>query len=121
MSTVSKTANLELTQYSGISDPIIYSDYTGDMAKIDTACKALADDIDALEIDVNALKDRATALENFVNVATLDTTAQTVSEAINELVASDTSLSGDIGAVADRVTATEGDIAGLKTWKDDTV
>lgn len=121
MSTISKTANLGLTQYNGIDDPIIYQDYTADMLAIDAYCKALSDDIDTLEIDVNSLKDRADALEAFVKIDALNTTAQTVSEAINELVASDSTLSDRIDALADRVTVNEGDISDLKTWKNNTV
>lgn len=109
MSILDKTTNLELTQYGG--SPVkaqLYANYNSDMQKIDAGYAELKSEIDG----TNGLGERVSALES--SVTTIDEKADgavsTANDAKNTADGMDT-----------RVTAVEGDVSDLKTWKNNTV
>lgn len=91
-----ETVNYKLSQFVGTDIPNPLVDYNGDMEKIDTAIKNVAD-------AAVAEGDRVTALETQNGSETLDTTAQTLSGAVNE-------LKGGVDGLDTRMTTAEGKI-----------
>lgn len=91
-----QTVNYALSQFIGTDIPNPLTDYNGDMVKIDTAIKNVADASTTDRDDIAALK-----VQN--GSETLDTTAQTLSGAVNE-------LNGGYGDVNTRLTTAEGKI-----------
>lgn len=85
MASTNKTANYELSQYIGTDIPNPLTDYNGDMEKIDTALKANADLAGEAQTGV-------TGLEAKVGDGTLETEAQNLVGAANELKAGVDSL-----------------------------
>lgn len=85
MASTNKTANYELSQYIGTDIPNPLTDYNGDMEKIDTALKANADMAGDAQTGV-------TGLEAKVGDGTLETEAQNLVGAANELKAGVDSL-----------------------------
>lgn len=74
MSIIGRTTNLELTQYNGSSVKAqFYANYNADMVKIDTAFKALEDNltsrVDALDTLVQSYETRVSALEGWSETA----------------------------------------------------
>lgn len=109
MSIIERTTNLELTQYSG--SPVkaqLYANYNEDMLKIDAGYTELKGEIDG----TNGLGERVSALET--SITTIDEKAD---GAVN--TANDAKRTAD--GMDTRVTAVEGDVSDLKTWKNDTV
>lgn len=96
MAHTNETTNYHLSQFIGADIPNPLTDYNGDMEKIDTAIKNVAD---------SAVSDsaRVTALETQNGDAVLTTTAQTLSGAVNE-------LDSDLGGVDARLVTAEGKI-----------
>lgn len=91
-----QTVNYGLSQFIGTDIPNPLTDYNGDMVKIDTAIKNVADASTDDRDDIAALK-----VQN--GSETLDTTAQTLSGAVNE-------LNTEYGDVNTRLTTAEGKI-----------
>lgn len=91
-----ETVNYRLSQFVGTDIPNPLVDYNGDMEKIDTAIKNVADGTVEDRDDIAALK-----IQN--GDETLETTAQTLSGAINE-------LNGEYSDVNTRLTTAEGKI-----------
>lgn len=91
-----ETVNYGLSQFVGTDIPNPLVDYNGDMEKIDTAIKNVAD-------GAVADRDAIAALEIQNGSETLDTTAQTLSGAVNE-------LNTEYGDVNTRLTVAEGKI-----------
>lgn len=91
-----ETVNYGLSQFVGSDIPNPLVDYNGDMQKIDTAIKNVAD---------SSVTDRDAIAELKIQNGdeTLDTTAQTLSGAVNE-------LNGEYGDVNTRLTVAEGKI-----------
>lgn len=98
MAHTNETVNYHLSQFVGTDIPNPLVDYNGDMEKIDTAIKNVAD---------SAVSEggRVTALETQNGSEVLTTTAQTLSGAVNE-------LDGEIGGIDTRLTTAEGKIVG---------
>ena len=96
MAHTNETTNYHLSQFIGTDIPNPLTDYNGDMEKIDTAIKAVADSA----VSESA---RVTALETQNGDAVLTTTAQTLSGAVNE-------LDSDLGGVDARLVTAEGKI-----------
>ena len=96
MAHTNETVNYHLSQFVGTDIPNPLVDYNGDMEKIDTAIKNVAD---------SAVSEggRITALETQNGNTPLETTAQTISGAVNE-------LDGEVGAIDTRLTTAEGKI-----------
>ena len=96
MAHTNETVNYHLSQFVGTDIPNPLVDYNGDMEKIDTAIKNVAD---------SAVSEggRITALETQNGSEVLTTTAQTLSGAVNE-------LDGEVGAIDTRLTTAEGKI-----------
>ena len=91
-----QTVNYALSQFIGTDIPNPLTDYNGDMAKIDTAIKNVAD----ASVDD---RDEIAALKVQNGNETLETTAQTLSGAVNE-------LNNGYGNVNTRLTTAEGKI-----------
>lgn len=85
MASTNKTANYELSQYIGTDIPNPLTDYNSDMEKIDTALKANADLAGEAQTGV-------TGLEAKVGDGTLETEAQNLVGAANEIKADVDSL-----------------------------
>lgn len=96
MAHTNETVNYHLSQFVGTDIPNPLVDYNGDMGKIDTAIKNVAD---------SAVSEggRITALETQNGSEVLATTAQTLSGAVNE-------IDGEVGAIDTRLTTAEGKI-----------
>ena len=96
MAHTNETVNYHLSQFVGTDIPNPLVDYNGDMSKIDTAIKNVAD---------SAVSEggRITALETQNGSETLTTTAQTLSGAVNE-------LDSEVGSLDTRITTAEGKI-----------
>ena len=96
MAHTNETVNYRLSQFVGTDIPNPLVDYNGDMEKIDTAIKNVAD---------SAVSEggRITALETQNGSEVLTTTAQTLSGAVNE-------LDGEVGGIDTRLTTAEGKI-----------
>ena len=109
MSILDKTTNLELTQYGG--SPVkaqLYANYNSDMQKIDAGYAELKGEIDG----TNGLGERVSALET--SITTIDGKA-------DDAVATANDAKSTADGMDARVTAVEGDVSDLKTWKNDTV
>lgn len=96
MAHTNETVNYHLSQFVGTDIPNPLVDYNGDMEKIDTAIKNVADASAGYASDIADLE-----VQN--GSETLTTTAQTLSGAVNELDA-------DFGDVNTRLTTAEGKI-----------
>lgn len=96
MAHTNETVNYHLSQFVGTDIPNPLVDYNGDMGKIDTAIKNVAD-------SAVSESGRITALETQNGSEVLTTTAQTLSGAVNE-------LDGEVGAIDTRLTTAEGKI-----------
>lgn len=96
MAHTNETVNYHLSQFVGTDIPNPLVDYNGDMEKIDTAIKNVAD---------SAVSEggRITALETQNGSEVLTTTAQTLSGAVNE-------IDGEVGALDTRLATAEGKI-----------
>lgn len=90
MASTNKTANYELSQYIGTDIPNPLTDYNGDMEKIDAALKANADVAGGAQTSV-------TELEAKVGNGTLETEAQNLTDAANELKGEVDSLGSRMG------------------------
>ena len=107
MSTINKTPNLGLTQYTGLTYPLFFGDYSKDMGVIDELVKSIEDDISEIQsiIDtvstqnINDLIARLSALEIKV-----DNNANIINSLLN-------SITGLISEVDNNKT----EIANLKT------
>lgn len=109
MSILDKTTNLELTQYGG--SPVkaqLYANYNSDMQKIDAGYAELKGEIDG----TNGLGERVSALE---------TSVTTIDEKADNAVSTANDAKSTADGMDTRVTAVEGDVSDLKTWKNDTV
>lgn len=93
MASTNKTANYELSQYIGTDIPNPLTDYNGDMEKIDTALKANADMAGEAQTGV-------TGLEAKVGDGTLETEAQNLVGAANE-------LKGEVDSLDSRMSTAE--------------
>lgn len=58
MSSTSKTANLELSQFTGTDKPAWLTDYNNDMYKIDMAVKSVKDGVEEKENEIEELRDK---------------------------------------------------------------
>lgn len=98
MAHTNETVNYGLSQFVGTDIPNPLVDYNGDMEKIDTAIKNVAD---------SAVSEggRITALETQNGNTPLETTAQTISGAVNE-------INTAVGGIDTRLTTAEGKIVG---------
>lgn len=96
MAHTNETANYDLSQFIGTDIPNPLTDYNGDMLKIDTALAGIATSATAYEA-------RVTALETQNGSVTLETTAQTLSGAVNE-------VNDDVADLTSRMTVAEGKI-----------
>lgn len=96
MAHTNETVNYHLSQFVGTDIPNPLVDYNGDMSKIDTAIKNVAD---------SAVSEggRITALETQNGNEVLTTTAQTLSGAVNE-------IDSEVGGIDTRLTTAEGKI-----------
>ena len=96
MAHTNETVNYRLSQFVGTDIPNPLVDYNGDMEKIDTAIKNVAD---------SAVSEggRITALETQNGSEVLTTTAQTLTGAVNE-------LDDEVGTIDTRLTTAEGKI-----------
>lgn len=109
MSILDKTTNLELTQYGGSPFKAqLYANYNSDMQKIDAGYAELKDEIDG----TNGLGERVSALE---------TSITTIDEKADNAVSTANDAKSTADGMDTRVTAVEGDVSDLKTWKNDTV
>ena len=109
MSILDKTTNLELTQYGG--SPVkaqLYANYNSDMQKIDAGYAELKGELDG----ANGLGERVSALE---------TSVTTIDEKADGAVSTANDAKSTADGMDTRVTAVEGDVSDLKTWKNDTV
>ena len=109
MSILDKTTNLELTQYGG--SPVkaqLYANYNSDMQKIDAGYAELKGEIDG----TNGLSER---------VSTLETSITTIDEKADSAISTANDAKSTADGMDTRVTAVEGDVSDLKTWKNDTV
>ena len=91
-----ETANYHLSQFVGTDIPNPLVDYNGDMVKIDTAIKGVADASAGYASDIADIE-----IQN--GSETLTTTAQTLSGAVNE-------LDSEVGDINTRLTTAEGKI-----------
>lgn len=105
-----QTDNYELTQFGSSDKPAWLTDYNGDMRKIDAQMKANADAIaqNAEDIthegdEITSLKERMTTAEadidtaqEDIGTATLETLAQNLKAAVNELLGMINAEGGDI-------------------------
>ena len=109
MSILDKTTNLELTQYGGSpAKAQLYSNYNSDMQKLDAGYAELKGEIDG----TNGLGERVSALE---------TSITTIDEKADNAVSTANDAKSTADGMETRVTAVEGDVSDLKTWKNDTV
>ena len=96
MAHTNETVNYHLSQFVGTDIPNPLVDYNGDMEKIDTAIKNVADASAGYASDIADLE-----VQN--GSETLTTTAQTLSGAVNE-------LDSEVGDINTRLTSAEGKI-----------
>jgi hypothetical protein len=96
MAHTNETANYHLSQFVGTDIPNPLVDYNGDMVKIDTVIKGVADASAGYASDIADLE-----IQN--GSETLTTTAQTLSGAVNE-------LDDEVGDLTTRMTTAEGKI-----------
>lgn len=101
MAYTNKTVNYELPLYVGTDIPNPLTDWNGAMTTIDSTLKEQGDSVSEAVHDVDGI----TAI---VGDTHLDTVAQTVTGAVNELNSADTALDN-------RLTGAEADIAGVQS------
>lgn len=77
MSSTNKTANYELSQFVGTDIPSILNDYNGDMRKIDTAIKAVANAEGSSASDIAGLQ--ATVGQHTTEISGLSSTVNSLS------------------------------------------
>ena len=106
MASTNKTTNYLLSQFVASDKPSWLADYNGDMLKIDTALKQLADDIDAVEVSIASLS--SDVASNTSSINTLNTSVGTHTTDITDLKAQDIIIKNDITNLGTRVTALEG-------------
>ena len=99
-----QTVNYALSQFIGTDIPNPLTDYNGDMAKIDTAIKNVADASVGDRDEIAALK-----VQN--GSETLETTAQTLSGAVNELHGGYSDVNTRLTTAEGKITADEGTLA----------
>lgn len=99
-----QTVNYALSQFIGTDIPNPLTDYNGDMAKIDTAIKNVAD----ASVDD---RDEIAAIKVQNGSETLDTTAQTLSGAVNELNSGYGDVNTRLTTAEGKITADEGTLA----------
>ena len=99
-----QTVNYALSQFIGTDIPNPLTDYNGDMAKIDTAIKNVAD----ASVDD---RDEIAALKVQNGNETLETTAQTLSGAVNELNSGYGNVNTRLTTAEGKITADEGTLA----------
>ena len=104
MAHTNETANYHLSQFVGTDIPNPLVDYNGDMEKIDTAIKSVADASAGYASDIADLE-----IQN--GSETLTTTAQTLSGAINELDSETGDLNTRLTTAEGKITADEGTLA----------
>ncbi len=129
MAHTNATANYELSQFLGTDKPAWLVDYNGDMLKIDTALKAVADAEAASAEDIQELQDaigaegltgRITEIENNIGDIKTDigsvplpTTAQSLTGAIAELKGVNDSQTASIEQNARTIAQVGGAIEGV--------
>lgn len=101
MAHTNETVNYHLSQFVGTDIPNPLVDYNGDMEKIDTAIKNVADAEAGYASDIANLE-----IQN--GSETLTTTAQTLSGAVNELDADTGDLNTRLTTAEGKITADEG-------------
>ena len=99
-----QTVKYALSQFIGTDIPNPLTDYNGDMAKIDTAIKNVAD----ASVDD---RDEIAALKVQNGNETLETTAQTLSGAVNELNSGYGNVNTRLTTAEGKITADEGTLA----------
>lgn len=99
-----QTVNYGLSQFIGTDIPNPLTDYNGDMEKIDTAIKNVANASTDDRDDIAALK-----VQN--GSETLETTAQTLSGAVNELNTGYGDVNTRLTTAEGKITADEGTLA----------
>ena len=104
MAHTNETVNYHLSQFVGTDIPNPLVDYNGDMEKIDTAIKNVADASAGYASDIADLE-----VQN--GSETLTTTAQTLSGAVNELDADTSDLNTRLTTAEGKITADEGTLA----------
>lgn len=104
MAHTNETVNYHLSQFVGTDIPNPLVDYNGDMEKIDTAIKNVADASAGYASDIADLE-----VQN--GSETLTTTAQTLSGAVNELDADTGDLNTRLTTAEGKITADEGTLA----------
>ena len=107
-----ETTNYKLGQYAGTDKPNYTTDYNENMAKIDTALKAVSDAGGATNTDLGETKDRVSALETNVAKNTEDIASVTTAAAQNarDIV----SANSEIEALQTKDTELEGDVTNVK-------
>ena len=104
MAHTNETANYHLSQFVGADIFNALTDYNGDMEKIDTAIKGVADASAGYASDIADLE-----IQN--GSETLTTTAQTLSGAVNELDSETGDLNTRLTTAEGKITADEGTLA----------
>lgn len=104
MAHTNQTVNYGLSQFIGTDIPNPLVDYNGDMEKIDTAIKNVADSSVDDRDDIAALK-----IQN--GNETLTTTAQTLSGAVNELDSEYSDVNTRLAVAEGKITADEGTLS----------
>ena len=104
MAHTNETANYHLSQFVGTDIFNALTDYNGDMEKIDTAIKGVADASAGYASDIADIE-----IQN--GSETLTTTAQTLSGAINELDTDTGDLNTRLTTAEGKITADEGTLA----------
>ena len=104
MAHTNETVNYHLSQFVGTDIPNPLVDYNGDMEKIDTAIKNVADASAGYASDIADLE-----IQN--GSETLTTTAQTLSGAINELDTDTGDLNTRLTTAEGKITADEGTLS----------
>ena len=77
MSSTNKTANYELSQFVGTDIPSILNDYNGDMRKIDTAIKAVANAEGSSAVDIASLQ--STVGQHTTEISGIDSAVTNIS------------------------------------------
>lgn len=129
MAHTNATANYELSQFLGTDKPAWLVDYNGDMLKIDTALKAVADAESASAEDIQELQDaigaegltgRITDIENDIGdikteigSVSLPTTAQSLTGAIAELKGVNDNQTQAINQNSDTIAQVGGAVEGV--------
>lgn len=99
-----QTVNYDLSQFIGTDIPNPLTDYNGDMTKIDTAIKDVADTCAGYATEIADIKAQNGS-------EALDTTAQTLSGAVNELNTEYGDVNSRLTVAEGKITADEGTLA----------